>query len=226
MEISKKTLKVMAGVLALFMFIILILLVKTVDVAAIGPQGTSIGLSAMNKSFNDLTGTNMFWYYLTQVMGIVAILIVVLFAAVGVLQLIKRRDIRKVDQCIIAAGCLYAVMFFFYILFEKVIINYRPVVMPDETAPEASFPSSHTMLVCVVLGSVFALLPQYIDDRHSGKIIKGVCIALMALTVFGRLVCGVHWITDIIGGVLLSAALLAFFYAFMKPRREAVRKQS
>lgn len=220
MEISKKTLKIMAGTLSMFLFIILILLIKNVDVAPVGPQFTAIGLSSANKAFNDLTGINMFWYYFTQVMGIVAILIVVMFAAIGVLQLIKRRDIRKVDQCIIAAGCLYAVMLAFYVLFEKVEINYRPVIMPGESLPEASFPSSHTMLACVVLGSVFLLLPQYIDDRHSGKIIKLVCAVLMALTVFGRLVCGVHWLTDIIGGVLLSCALLMFFAAFMKPRRE------
>ena len=210
----------MAGILFLFVFIILILLVKNVDVAAIGPQNTSIGLSSINKSFNELTGTNMFWYYFTQIMGIVAILIVVMFAAIGVMQLIKRKDIRKVDQCIIAAGCLYAVMLAFYVLFEKVVINYRPIIMPDETAPEASFPSSHTMLACVVLGSVFLLLPQYIDDKHSGKIIKIVCAVLMALTVIGRLVCGVHWFTDIIGGVFLSGALLMIFAAFMNPRRK------
>ena len=209
----------MAGTLSMFLFIILILLIKNVDVAPVGPQFTAIGLSSANKAFNDLTGINMFWYYFTQVMGIVAILIVVMFAAIGVLQLIKRHDIRKVDQCIIAAGCLYAVMLAFYVLFEKVEINYRPVIMPGESLPEASFPSSHTMLACVVLGSVFLLLPQYIDDRHSGKIIKLVCAVLMALTVFGRLVCGVHWLTDIIGGVLLSGALLMIFAAFMKPRR-------
>ena len=75
------------------------------------------------------------------------------------------------------------------------------------------------MLAFVVLGSVFLLLQQCIDDKHSGKIIKAVCAVLIALTVFGRLVCGVHWFTDIVGGVLLSGALLMFFAAFMKPRR-------
>ena len=223
MNMNAKNKKLIAGGVFAVLFVILILLLKNFDVAPVGPQFTAVGFSNLNKSFHELTGINMFWYYFTQVMGIVAIVIVVLFAVIGVLQLIKRKDIRKVDQCIIAAGCLYAVMFLFYVLFEKVVINCRPVIMPGESMPEASFPSSHTMLAFVVLGSVFLLLPQFIDDKHSGKIIKAVCAVLIALTVFGRLVCGVHWFTDIVGGVLLSGALLMFFAAFMKSRRTGNR---
>jgi len=223
MNIKTKKSRLILGAGFGVLFLIHILLIKTVDVARIGPQGTSVGFATINKAFNELTGLNMFWYYLTQVLGFLAIAIVVLFAVIGVLQLIKRRDIRKVDQCILSAGVLYAVMFVFYVIFEKVVINYRPVIMPDETAPEASFPSSHTMLFCVVIGSVMALLPQYIDDKHSGKIIRIVCAVLMALAVFGRLICGVHWLTDIVGGVLLSAALVMVFLAFMKPRKASVK---
>lgn len=223
MNTNAKNIKLIAGAGSMVLFLIHILLLKNVDVAAVGPQGTSVGLSSLNKAFNEFTGLNMFWYYLTQVMGFVAIAIVILFAVIGVLQLIKRRDIRKVDQCIISAGILYAVMFIFYVIFEKIEINYRPVIMPGDTAPEASFPSSHTMLFCVVIGSVIALLPQYIDDKHNGKIIRAVCSVLMALAVVGRLLSGVHWLTDIVGGILLSLSLLMIFLAFMKPRKASVK---
>jgi len=223
MNTNAKNIKIIAGAGSMVLFLIHILLLKNVDVAAVGPQGTSVGFSSLNKAFNEFTGLNMFWYYLTQVMGFVAIAIVILFAVIGVLQLIKRRDIRKVDQCIISAGILYAVMFIFYVIFEKIEINYRPVIMPGDTAPEASFPSSHTMLFCVVIGSVMALLPQYIDDKHNGKIIRALCSVLMALAVVGRLLSGVHWLTDIVGGILLSLSLLMIFLAFMKPRKASFK---
>ena len=218
---NAKTIKLIAGGAFSLLFALWILILKTVDVGIAGPVGYPLGLHRFNTDVHIAIGTNKYWDYFTQALGIVAILVVVMFAIIGVLQLIKRKDLRKVDQCIIVAGCLYAAMFAFYVFFEKVIINYRPVLKPGETFPEASFPSSHTMLACVVFGSLITLLPQYIDDKHSGKIIKVVCILLIAISVIGRILCGYHWITDIIGGVLLSAALLSFFYAFMKPRKRS-----
>ena len=125
---------------------VLIVLVRLVDVAAIGPEGTSIGLSHLNQAVHDLSGVNIFWYDITEWFGIVAILIAGLFALTGLVQLVKGRSIRNVDKEILALGALYMVVIGLYGLFEIVIVNYRPVIMPDEVHPEASFPSSHTAL--------------------------------------------------------------------------------
>lgn len=35
--------------------------------------------------------------------------------------------------------------------------------------------------------------------------------ALTAFLVLGRLLCGVHWVSDIIGGALLSAGLVTLY---------------
>lgn len=200
-----------AGVL----FILLIVLVKTVDVAAIGPAGTSIGLSKINGAVAGFFGTNMFWYKLTEVFGILAILTALCFALFGGLQMILRKSLVKVDKELFSLAGLYAVVVGLYVFFEKVIINYRPVIMPDETEPAASFPSSHTMLICVIMGSTMILsgkyLKRYIESETVRNTIKAVCGFIIVLTVFGRLACGVHWFTDILGGVLISIALLAAF---------------
>ena len=197
------------------LFILLIVLVKTVDVAAIGPAGTSIGLSKINGAVAGFFGTNMFWYKLTNVIGILAILTALCFALFGGLQMILRKSLVKVDKELFSLAGLYVVVAALYVFFEKVIINYRPVIMPDETETAASFPSSHTMLICVIMGSTMVLsekyLKRYIENKTVRDTIKALCGFFIVLTVFGRLACGVHWFTDILGGVLISITLVAAF---------------
>lgn len=207
----KNQAKALLAMLFGLLFLLLIIMLRTVNVEAIGPNGTSIGFSKLNGSVRDAVGTHMFWYYLTEVIGILAILLAAAFAALGVYQLVKRKNVLKVDKTILALGGLYIIVIILYVLFEKVIVNYRPVIMSGETEPEASFPSTHTMLICVILGSAVIALKRYLKDEKAYLIAKAVCIGLIALTVIGRLLSGVHWFTDIIGGLLISAALVLTF---------------
>ena len=191
------------------LFLLLIVLLKTVDVAAVGPEGTEIGLSKLNVAAHDLFGENLGWYKVTNILGYLAILIALCFAALGGLQLIRRRSVLKVDKEILLLGCLYIVTIVFYVFFEKVIVNYRPLLLPGGEGPEASFPSSHTMLSCVILGSGLQLIKKYAQKSKTVQLVLTVVFAVMlALIVAGRLLSGVHWFTDIIGGILLSVALL------------------
>lgn len=203
------------------LFLLLIVLVKYVDVSMVNETGTTIGLSHINMGFAAFTGVNVIWYKVTTVLGVFLLLFAGGFALIGLLQLIQRKSLLKVDYEILSLGGLYVVVVFLYALFEKVIINYRPILMDGKTEPEASFPSSHTMLVCVVMGSALMLIDRYIRDEKVARILKNICIVLIILTVVGRLICGVHWFTDILGGVLLSATLLMIFnnVLAMKKRR-------
>ena len=117
--------------------VILIALVRLVDVAPIGAQGTSIGLSHLNQFVFDLFGVNMLWYNITDWLGVAAVLTAFVFAVTGLVQLIKRRSLLKVDREILSLGGLYIVVIGLYLFFENVIVNYRPIIMPDNTRPEA-----------------------------------------------------------------------------------------
>ena len=108
-------------------------------------------------------------------------------------------------------GIFYILVIGIYLLFEKVIVNYRPVIMPGCQHPEASFPSSHTMLVCVIIGSAIMLISRYIKKKTLCRALQVICAVIIGVTVIGRLLSGVHWFTDIIGGILISTALLALF---------------
>ena len=209
------------------LFLLLILLIKTVDVAAVGPEGTEIGLSKLNVAVHNLFGENLSWYKVTNVLGYLAILIGLCFAAMGGLQLIYRRSILKVDKEILLLGALYVVTVIFYIFFEKVIVNYRPILLPDGEGVEASFPSSHTMLSCVILGSGLQLLKKYGKKNKTLQLVLTVVFAVMlALIVAGRLISGVHWFTDILGGILLSVALLNAYEGLLKLWKRSEKRKA
>ena len=199
------------GAVFAVLFLIWIALIKLVDVSAIGPEGTEVGLAGINKAIHEALGVNMTLYKITDILGYVALLVAGLFALFGLVQLIKRKSLAKVDGAIYALAGLYVVTIGLYVVFEKVIINYRPVVMPDEVALEASFPSSHTMLACVIFGSAIVMIGKYIDNDMLCKLLIALATVLLILVVVGRLVSGVHWFTDIVGGVLISGALVFTF---------------
>ena len=213
---TKFSMAAVFGILA----IVWIVLVKCVDVAAIGPMETSVGLSGLNRAVHDLTGVRMLWYTITDWLGILAVVAVAAMALLGLVQLIRRRSLLRVDREILALGGLYIAIFVLYVFFEKVVINYRPIIMPGCTAPEASFPSSHTMLTCVVLGGILLVLNKYVKLKGLCIALKALCWIIIAVTVVGRLLSGVHWFTDIIGGLLISAALLSLFAA-VKTKEDA-----
>ena len=201
-----------SGIFALA-FIVLIVLVSVWNVAPIGPEGTEIGLSSINKATHDALGVSEIWYDVTEIFGYVAIATVAVFGLIGVYQIIKRKSIFKVDKKLIALVGLYCLMALAYVLFEIVAVNYRPIIMPGDLHVEASFPSSHTMLVCVIMGSAFVILKDYVKNNALRIALQYVSLAIAALTVAGRLLSGVHWLTDIIGGFLISLALVTLYSA-------------
>lgn len=197
------------------LFAALIAAVKLFDVSAIGPEKTSIGFSHINKAFHNLTGTNPIFYGISEILGYLAMLLALCFVIIGLIQLITRKNPFKVDKEIYFLGGLYASTFIFYALFEIIIINYRPVIMLGDEHVEASFPSSHTLLSCVIFGSTAMLLYKYIKKRCLRIGLQVTCYTCLAATVLCRLVSGVHWLTDIVGGLLLSIALLLLYWGFL-----------
>ncbi len=208
------------AVLLYVLFLALVVLLRTVDVQPIGPQGTAIGLAALNAaaaratgvSGDAGTGVRYEWYRLTEYLGYFAILIACCIALLGFVQLIRRRSLRRMDREFIAIAVLYIVTAVIYVFFEKVIINYRPFVLIGEPGPEASFPSSHNLLLIVIMGSA-AIAARRLKAPALRAGVRLLCLCLILLMVFGRLYCGCHWFTDILGSVLLGGAMLAMFSA-------------
>ena len=195
----------------LFAFVLWTVLVKCVDVQAIGPQGSSVGFAAFNKCFHNLTGVNMSLYVITDWLGLVPIGVAFGFAVLGFAQLVRRKSLLKVDRNILVLGGFYIVVMAVYILFEFIVINYRPILISGYL--EASYPSSTTMLVMCVMPTAMMQFNMRIKNDVFRLCIMFAISVFIAFMVVGRLLSGVHWITDIIGGTLFSIGLALVYYA-------------
>lgn len=191
--------------------LVYILLVKVVDVRAIGPMGSTVGFAAINGAVFNFFGVSKFWDVITDLIAGVALLTAVGFAGLGIYQLIREKSFKEVDTSFYVLAGLYVALLIVYIFFDKVwVINYRPVL--EDGALEASFPSSHTILVLVVMLSAITMTDRlYEDNKLILMIVDIVAVLCAVIMVIGRLVSGVHWFTDIIGAVIISAALLSVF---------------
>ena len=202
----------------LLVFIIYIMLVKNVDLKGIGPEGSIVGFSSLNGFVFNLTGENMFFYYLTEVLGVIAIFTAFVYAIIGLNQLIKRKSLFKVDKELLGLGVFYIIVIGLYVLFEIFIVNYRPVLMDGEL--EASFPSSHTLIALCLCGSAILLNKEKYNKLKITRVVNKVLLVVMVLLVVGRILSGVHWFSDILGGVIISSALLMGYYTFLNLGRE------
>lgn len=208
----KKDRNMLYGSLAfLAAFAIWTVLVCCADVQTIGPEGSSVGFAAVNGAFHNLTGVHWTLYTITDWLGLVPIGTALGFAVLGLVQLIQRKALRKVDRSILALGGFYLAVMAFYVLFEKAVVNYRPVLI--EGVLEASYPSSTTMLALCVMPTAAMQLKARVRSGLARSVMLGMIAAFTAFLVFGRLLSGVHWLSDIIGGVLLSEGLVCA-YAF------------
>lgn len=202
--------RIMKGAsLMLLCFVAFTLMIRFFDVQPIGPNGSLVGFASINAKARDAFGTSATWYAVTQYLGYLALAIAVGFAATGLVQAVKRRSLSKVDPKLYALAGVYVAVVVFYVFFELVVVNYRPVLM--DGALEASYPSSHSMLATTVFGTTAVMAHYYIKNRKARNTTAFICGILAGITVVGRLASGVHWLTDIVGGVILSVFLVDTF---------------
>ena len=113
------------------------------------------------------------------------------------------------DYDIFLLGMYYIVVIAGYLIFEMIPINYRPILI--EGRREASYPSSTTLLVLSVMPTLLFQMRRRLQNEAFKRVIGAMTMLFTVFMVIGRLICGVHWFTDIVGSVLLSVGLF-FIY--------------
>ena len=192
-------------------FVIWTALVCCVDVQPIGPQGSPVGFASLNRHVHAFTGVYLPLYTATDWLGLVPLGTALSFAGLGLMQWIQRKQLEKVDKSLLVLGGFYAVVIGAYLLFEALAINYRPILINGQ--PEPSYPSSTTLLVLCVMPTALLQLRARIASKRIKGWLSFAIVAFVTFMVVGRFLSGVHWISDIIGGALLSAGLVMTYHA-------------
>ena len=199
----------LTGGILLLGFALWTILIQTVDVQPVGVNGTSVGFAAVNTWFHRMTGVHMGIYTITDWLGLVPIAICMGFGILGLMQWIRRRSVVQVDKDILLLGGYYILVIIGYLIFEMIPINYRPILI--DGAMEASYPSSTTLLVLSVMPTLLFQVNRRAKNPTARRITAAFVVLFSAFMVIGRLIAGVHWLTDIVGSVLLSAGLYILY---------------
>ena len=184
--------------------------------------GLEVGLAGLNKVFlaNEYNkgidlGTDILLY--------LSIFSFVFLVGLGVYQLVTRKSFKKVDKDIYFIGGLAVLMVILWLFFDKVaIINYRPINMGDKL--ESSYPSTHVLVTTFLTLSTFNLYGKYVN-KNLVKVVE--IVAAMFIIMFvcvGRIAAGMHYFTDVIGGLLLGLGLYFTYetlkYLFLNENKE------
>lgn len=182
-------------------FVLWTLAVQWVDVQPMGPLGSRVGFAALNGFVHRLTGVHIALYNLTDRLSLIPLGFIAGFGALGLWQWVRRKSLLRVDRSILLLGGFYLAVLAAFAFFEFFPVNYRPVLI--DGVLEASYPSSTTLLVLCVMPTAAMQLRS-----------RALTFLIAAFTVFMmvcRLLSGVHWFTDIVGGVVLSAGLVMLY---------------
>lgn len=213
--------RLIAGVILLILFAAFTAAIMFVDVRPIGPEGSSVGLATFNEACR--MPYNAALHKISDLLGYAALGVVGCFGLVGLCQWIHRKSLSKVDFSILLLGAFYVLTLVLYILFDKIGLNYRPVILDEGLEP--SYPSSHTVLSVGVFSTA---IPHFRYLLRRRPILRSVLTAFamvaLVLLVLCRTFCGVHWMTDIIGSLLLSASMVMLYFGLI--RQFAPRKRN
>ena len=211
----------------LFIFIFLyticlVLALKVKDVEAIGPKNTEVGLAFLNEWFRNLfhygeEGYFKFWYVFTQILGYVSYAVCAFWSVLYWREVIKTKGWNGVgvDKNLMATWWLYLLTMIICLVFSRVAINYRPLVMPGKTKLAVSFPSIHVILFIIAWGStIFHVADIFSERKKLVIVLHSICTFFMVLGIIGRMISGVNWFTDILGGIGFGLTLLLIYSFF------------
>ena len=198
-----------------FCLFCILMILLSFDVSVIAKSGEPVGLSHINNlmQYNE----NHTIDKISDVLLYLSFAIIVIGAVIGILQLVKRKSLYKVDIEIIFLGIFFVLSIIIWIVFDKFIkVNVRPIGSDD-----GSFPSTHVLLTTFLLLSGHGLCCIYLDKKlyKYGSLVLAILLIII-VTIF-RLVSGMHYITDVLGGLLLGISFyfVVFGMGKLKPKK-------
>ena len=206
-----------AAAVLLGLFALWTAIVCTADVRPAGPNGSEVGLATINVAFRELTGEHLGLYVATDYLSVIPIAIMLGFGLLGLSQLVSRKSLAKVDRDLLVLGMFYVLLLAAYAAFDLLALNYRPLLIEGKLEP--SYPSSTTLLVLCVMATAVMQISHRVGEGRLKKVLLIAATLFAVLMIVARLLSGVHWLSDIVGGLLLGGCLVMAYraIAFDKP---------
>ncbi len=102
--------------------------------------------------------------------------------------------------------------------FTKVLVNrVRPVmIVPVDRAEGGSFPSGHAQTSIVAMGVLVLVLLPSLSRKWQPLLVTAAAVVVIAIG-FSRLILGLHYLSDILGGWIIGAAWLCIAAGALHP---------
>ncbi len=144
-------------------------------------------------------------------------MLVLALIGVGLLAVLGRRDLALVLGVAAALRAVGPVL-------KVLIASPRPTIEAVVIVAEADglgFPSGHALGAALLYGAIVIIAPQAIANRLIARGIQIFAIAMMALVALSRVRLGVHWPSDVVGGLLFGLAAVCLMQGVMLAWRHA-----
>lgn len=178
---------------------------KLVDVKTTGDM-PAVGWGTVNFWWHNLVGQQPVWHVISNVVAAVTLLAVVILL-VWQIVLMRQRGFRSLGRSWWALDFTLIGLVGCYLLFQILVINYRPILINQHW--EVAYPSSHVLLFATVWPLFIFTYCREMQSCRSLVVVFG--ISLMLIGIVARLLSGYHWLTDILGGILLGSVLVAWY---------------
>jgi membrane protein DedA with SNARE-associated domain/membrane-associated phospholipid phosphatase len=116
---------------------------------------------------------------------------------------------RKAWRAAIASTAVFLAGKLFAVLLKYGIHRPRPLELYTG-AESFSFPSGHATMAAITFG-VLAVLASHAMNRWSRSLVYAVCGLIVITIAYSRIYLGVHWLSDVLGGVVFGAIMVAAF---------------
>lgn len=136
---------------------------------------------------------------LLSFLGSIKGLIVVSFFLVFILKSNKQRIFLFLD--LIGSGLIINIT-------KNIFLRERPIIGQNLLA-DYSFPSGHTFIAITFYGFLLYLVMKDKESNYK-RLKEGVLLFLIITIPLSRLILGVHYLTDVLGGITLGLAYLFF----------------
>ena len=209
-EVRKKRYYLLRAVIALCLFAVLLIAVTHVDVREIGPDGAPVGLAAVNSAFRGIMtyGTEGVNTVLLKIRQYVRYALLILALIEFIWAVRKLSNGRRRENADLKALIFFLVltMILCLVFTRFLMIVPKPVMTGGKLAP--GFPSCFTLLAVCILSPAASEFSSNGKGRIFPAFFEMLVTLLLAALVILDLIAGVHWLTDVIGGLLLGRGIV------------------